>query len=976
MITYTKKLYPELTNLDFEEYIAPLLEDITSLPMYCSDYIKNAELSENQELYPYYNACMIIARNIWDSVWKNEFNKYILDIQAFRKNSCEIFSQLAFSYLIRCFAEDIKTIPGDYGSPEEIYTYYTNKLINSGFREFSSTYEVAWGRCNNLLKNKMNAIIDAVRLTQEHRSELEREFDILHDSLIVSMIADGDTHNNGNAVTIITFECGKKVVLKPRSVSGELAYANLVYELNSFIYPKMLSPRVLDYGNYGFTSFIETENKESDMFQAGRLACLMYFLNATDMHYSNILWTDDGPLPIDLETLFHPKRVRNGIPESKKSAYRALETSVYGTGILPMILSSKKNMGSVDVGFTGIRDENSVSPFKIFNIIDGFTSNIRVVWKKQEVDNSLSRDKVLESIIYERCDKIVDGFSDLFGQILKKRDIFIKVVLESFRNVKLRYIHNMTHRYVQLLRCLVDAEPSRNLDIAHALLSRIGILGTSSDLNITKSECRQLWNGDIPYFSIKFDGTELFGEDKIISKIALSPKSEFISKMENISERDLTRQIELIRLAFLAKLEDPHAEGRLDFEEMNAVELRNFQVEDLIKLDNIQKSKIKEIISWFSNSLIESIFDDRYSHLPKTWIGPIVRFGSSGWTPGVLGYDLYGGRIGSALALAAAGRVLENERAIEVASEVFERSAKILESKTYELRNVLMSGIGAFSGVSGLLWALCAASDLTGNKRWREIAIKSWSLLPDPLTVKDTDFFDMIMGPSASIIMRYRTQIDWKLDKDAINQCISLAYKKINSNNIKTTSGLAHGIAQMLWFFAIIYQRQPSKEIKELILVIDSIISNRYTNDDGFIQTYCGANNQVSSSWCNGLSGLLIAYYEAYKSNSLPEESVIDIINQIKLIPLSCIPIICHGSLGIVEVLQYVGQSFPEETSEILFKLESNFCSPEYIFDYFKNGKSRYPLSPGLMAGKAGALLHLCRSIDPTIKASPITLGN
>src|SRR5699024_7200132 len=103
-------------------------------------------------------------------------------------------------------------------------------------------------------------------------------------------------------------------------------------------------------------------------FQAGRLACLMFLLNASDMHYSNILWTNEGPLPIDLETLFHPSRIRTGIPESKKSAYYALEKSVYGTGVLPISLGTKSGSGSVDVGFTGIRDKNSVSPFKLFNI--------------------------------------------------------------------------------------------------------------------------------------------------------------------------------------------------------------------------------------------------------------------------------------------------------------------------------------------------------------------------------------------------------------------------------------------------------------------------------------------------------------------------------------------------------------------------------------------------------------------------------
>lgn len=975
MITYMKEFYPELTQSDFDKYIAPILDDVNSLPVYCSSCIESVELNESKELYPYHNPCLMIATNIWDSIWNSELDKHILNPQSFKNVSCECLSQLAFSYLIRCFAEDIKTISGNYRSPEEIYKYYTQELMSSGFKKFSSTYAITWGRCNNLIKNKVNAIKNAIRLTCKHRLELEKRFNILNTSRIISLETGGDTHKNGTAVTIITFEDEKKIVFKPRSVSGELAYSNLVCELNKFIYPNMLSLKVLDYGDYGFTSFVESRNEKSDMFQAGRLACLMYFTNATDMHYSNILWTEQGPLPIDMETLFHPSRVRTGIPESSKSAYRVLETSVYGTGMLPLTLSSKTNSGSVDVGFTGIRDKNSTSPFKSFDIIDGFSSNIKVVWNKKKNNNELSRDKDLENLIQRRCDQMIEGFTDFFMKIFVQKERFIEVVLKSFCNVELRYIHNMTYRYVQILRCLVDAEPSRNIDVAHALLTRVGILNTSSDKNIILSECRQLWNGDIPYFSRKFDSTEIFSENKVIAHVALSAKSEFISKMERLTEKDLTKQIEIIRLAFLAKLADPHAENKLNFEQINVAELKRVQLERCPGFKNTKTSNLKEIINWFSDSLIDSILDDRYNHLPKTWIGPVVRFGNPGWTPGVLGYDLYAGRIGPALALAASGRALSDEKAIKVASEVFDRSAQILESKTYELRNVLMSGIGAFSGISGLLWTLCAASDLTENKRWREIAINSWALLPHPLAVQDEEFFDMIMGASASIVMRYHTKVDWILDDDSINKCISLAHSKISSDDPKITSGLAHGFGQLLWFFSSIIQRQNSTKIQEVITEINSIIANKYTNNDGFIQIYSGATNKVSSSWCNGLSGLLLAYYEAYKANSLPAESVINIITQLKQIPLSSIPIFCHGSLGIAEILQYVGQSFPTQISEILSRLEMSFCSPEYILNYFKNGKGRYPLSPGLMAGKAGALLHLCRTLDSTIKVSPLTFG-
>ncbi|MEJ9150347.1 MULTISPECIES: type 2 lanthipeptide synthetase LanM [Bacillus] len=974
MVIYRKEFYPELEKSDFDEHIAPLLQYIYDFPLYSPDNLKNVETFKDRELYPYHNPCRMIARNIWEKFWDSKMDKYLFEPESFKNAICELFSQIAFSYLIRCFAEHIKTIPKGSMNSKNIYDYYTQKLMDTKFEEFAGIYSIAWGRCNNLLENRALAIKDTILLTQKHRLEIEGKFNIPCTSRIVSVESGGDTHNNGSSVAIITFEQGEKLVFKPRSVSGELGYTNLIREINKFISPKMPSLTVVDFGNYGFTSFGETNEEKKDMYQAGRLACLMYFLNASDMHYSNILWTNEGPLPIDLETLFHPSRIRTGIPESKRSAYHALEKSVYGTGILPITLGKKSSNDSVDVGFTGIRNQNSVSPFKTFDIIDGFSPDIKVVWKHQSIDSDLSTDSDLESLIHKRCDQIIDGFTDFFIQIFHQKDLFIDAVIKSFSNAKLRYIHNMTYRYEQILRILTDAEPSRNIDTAHALLSRIGILSMTSDVNVVLSECKQLWNGDIPYFSVNFKGTEVLCGDEVVSSISTSTESQFIMKMKNLTKTDLTKQINLIRLAFVAKLADPHADGKLKLEKSIEEERPRLERLNTVKDNNVLKHK--EIISWFSKSLTESLLDDRYEHLPKTWIGPVARFGSQGWTPGVLGYDLYNGRVGPALALAVAGKLLSDDIAIKASYDVFEKSAKILEERSYELRNVLLSGIGAFSGVSGLLWTLFAAGDILGNERWKDIAVNSWPILHRSLEKEENNFFDMITGKSGSIVMRYRIQEDFKLSDEIINKSLSLAYSRINDSDAKTTSGLAHGYGQLLWFFALVNQKQENSEIKRVIEEIDSIICNKYTNNNGIIVIYKDAGDEhVSSSWCNGLAGLLIAYYEAYKSKVLPRESVLNIIDQLKRIPISRVPVFCHGSLGIVEALQYVSESFPEKTSEILLEIKTTFCSPEYIFSFFKNGKGRYPLSPGLMAGRAGALLHLCKSLDPKIKISPLTLN-
>ncbi|WP_457824463.1 hypothetical protein, partial [Staphylococcus aureus] len=77
----------------------------------------------------------------------------------------------------------------------------------------------------------------------------------------------------------------------------------------------------------------------------------------------------------------------------------------------------------------------------------------------------------------------------------------------------------------------------------------------------------------------------------------------------------------IIKLAFVAKLADPHRDEQILESEIN---------EDVY----IDKKTIEHSISYFMNSLTERIMNDRYNHLPKTWIGPVSQYGK-GWTPGV-----------------------------------------------------------------------------------------------------------------------------------------------------------------------------------------------------------------------------------------------------------------------------------------------------------------------------------------------------
>lgn len=956
MVEYNKEMYPELkTEEEYRKYILPIVDEISNLNLKVEKFDFN-NLNNNWEYiyeeYPYHNSCAFFVNCIWKKLWNYRLNDLLVDSEEFRKAICKSLEQIAFSYFIRSFAESVKIFSNDKNSAKN-YERFNKFLIENNFKEFSLKYPVIWYRCYSLISNKIKFTMLSIETLTASRKEIFKKFNISMDTKIQSIVVDGDTHNNGRNVATIIFANNQKIIFKPRSIDGEIGYARLITELNSFLKTNFHSLETLKVGDFGFTSFLEKDDSEQNMVEAGKLACLMYLLNATDMHYSNIIWTSRGPIAIDLETLFHVPRIRSGMPESSKSAYRYIEQSVYSTGILPIKLSNRK--GSVDVGFVGTRDQNDIGPIKSIALINGFTSDIHFKWNdslKRVVDNK--KRKETEKQIYERCENVIKGFNNIYNLILENKEWFKNTVTKIFNGSKLRYIHNMTYRYEQLLRSLSLPEASKNLKFSYDILSRLGILSTTSTKEIVHSECKQIWNGDIPYFCINYNDNQIFdSEGNIVGNSEYSPRKQFENKINTLSKDDLKKQIRIIRLAFIAKLEDSFFEDSLPMEST--------------KINN------HELIKYLSEKLLDSIFDDRFAHLPKTWIGPVSTYSTDGWAPGVLGYDMYGGRIGIALALAMAGKVLNDKNISDVAFGIFDSSAKILSTNVYEKRNLLSSGLGIFSGFSSVIWGLYEASYIFDKPEWAAIALSSWKIIDKEMHRINNNFFDMMTGNSAAIILRLRMDLDYKLTNEQIEEIIAEANRVLNSRNDEFTSGLAHGLSHIIWFFSILYQFYPLKEIDNLIKRCMNILDEEYISIDGKVNIYRYVENQ-SDTWCNGISGVLLAYYEGYKSKIVEKDKLIQLIEQLKSIKISETPIFCHGILGLSKILDFLLKNdFYDEVTPILLKIKSNDNFKTLIHSYFQNDKVRYSLSFGLMAGLAGGIYYLCgENID--FRISPITL--
>ncbi|MGD8496565.1 MAG: type 2 lanthipeptide synthetase LanM, partial [Gemmatimonadales bacterium] len=146
-----------------------------------------------------------------------------------------------------------------------------------------------------------------------------------------------DPHGRGRTVCFVHFDSGLEVVYKPRAVGIERSYAALVAWLDGRgLQPPLRAAGTLERGDYGWAERIHPTpcadaTSARDFYRrAGALVCLMDVLGAVDLHYGNLVACGADPVPVDLETLFHPGPARDSTDADPEAA-----GSVLRTGLLP-----------------------------------------------------------------------------------------------------------------------------------------------------------------------------------------------------------------------------------------------------------------------------------------------------------------------------------------------------------------------------------------------------------------------------------------------------------------------------------------------------------------------------------------------------------------------------------------------------------------------------------------------------------------
>ena len=131
------------------------------------------------------------------------------------------------------------------------------------------------------------------------------------------VIRGGDIHRQGRSVCILIFEGvnskkAYKVVYKPRNLEIDLAYEKFLLWANHHLKIPLNLVKLIARENYGWFEFISSKNCQSidqvhHYYQRlGYLMGIVYLLIGSDIHFENVIVSDENPYIVDLECLLVP----------------------------------------------------------------------------------------------------------------------------------------------------------------------------------------------------------------------------------------------------------------------------------------------------------------------------------------------------------------------------------------------------------------------------------------------------------------------------------------------------------------------------------------------------------------------------------------------------------------------------------------------------------------------------------------------
>ncbi len=553
----------------------------------------------------------------------------------------------------------------------------------------------------------------------------------------------GDRHRGGQSVMILTFRSGWQLVYKPKSLTVDMHFQELLAWLNERgLQPAFRLLKLVNKGTHGWTEWIAVSGCSSEEEvarfyerQGGYLA-LLYVLEATDFHYENVIAAGEHPLLIDLEALFHAQNIVG--KRTTNLAQQSFEHSVLHSLLLPQRVLFNEEGEGIDVGGLDRRIEGQLSPHPAAVWDGAGTDEMRLVHKRVELHSGKNcprlHDQQVDSLDY--IESLIKGFTHAYRLLMTERDRVVKSVLPLFTHDEIRFLPRSTSEYTIVLAESFHPNLLRDALDRERFFDRLWLNVESRPFltRLIAAERADLLCGDIPLFTTRPDSRDLWtSRGECLPAFFAEAGLELVNKrFQQLSEADLQQQIWFIRASFA------NAAGQRGLADQ--VARRDLPLSAVSSIPDGERllAEARAI----GDRLYASALQDEEG---ADWFG-LTLVGERVWLITPTGLDLYSGLPGILLFLSQLGQITGEACYTALAQ------AALKTLRTSMQRNqafVDQMSIGAFTGLGSLIYLFSHLAAL-----WNDPALlKEAEELAQPLVgqIEKDEQFDLVDGAAGCL---------------------------------------------------------------------------------------------------------------------------------------------------------------------------------------------------------------------------------
>jgi type 2 lantibiotic biosynthesis protein LanM len=806
--------------------------------------------------------------------------------------------------------------------------------------------------------------------------------------LVAVSAGEGDSHREGRSVVIAKFSADFRVVYKPRSMSLDVHFQELLHWINERgDLPPFRLLKILDRQDYGWVEHVDAQtcSREEEIHrfyerQGGYLA-ILYALEATDFHHENLIAAGEHPVLLDLEALFHPRVGGVDLTQAEQLANNMLGYSVFGIGLLPHRIWSSAESAGIDLSGLG-SSEGQLTPHEVPRWQGIGTDEMKLMRQRIEMnaaDNqpTLNHEKVN---VLDYADAIDRGFTSIYHLLLNHRaDLLAESgPLASFAGDTVRTIVRATRTYAMLLIESFHPDVLRNALDRDRLFDRLWLavehLPHLAKLIATEQE--DLWKGDIPMFTTRPESRDLWTSSgkQIPDFLDRSGLASVRERLQQLSQTDLNRQLWIIR-ASLTSLSQSTGQPKArntskQIDSQTTVTRQQYLNAARAIGDRLETLALRgeADASWIGLTLV----DDRY------------------WTLTPLGADFYDGLPGVILFLAYLGEIAQDSRYTQLSQAALNTLQRILAQN-----QAWITQIGGFSGWGGIIYCFSHLGTLWHQPELIDRAEEYVNLLPE-LIDRDRNF-DIIGGAAGCIgglLALYRVRPSEQTLNVAMHcgehllahaQQLEPGCGWLNPRiSSKPLAGFSHGNAGIAWALLELAALSGAERFRNIALDAiaheRSLFSPQKMNWPDLREFETTVRNGISGSpaemperdcfmhaWCHGAPGIGLARLQCLQYLDDSKTSI-----EIKIALQTTLNrgfgrnhSLCHGDLGNLELLLQASKILGEPQ----WQVQCDRLAATILGSIEQNGwLCGIPLaveSPGLMTGLAGIGYGLLRLAAP-----------